>query len=176
MTWAKSSPKFARAVIFLGAAFSLLIIPALHPLSTAAQSGGVTHTVQVGENLFRIALHYNTTVEALAAANGISDPTRIYVGQVLVIPGSDAAAPAPVPLDPAAAAPAPAPVPAVEQGPVYHAVQPGETLASIARTYGVTWPDIANANGLANANQIYSGQQLLIPGTSAPNTAAVAPP
>src|ERR1700716_4153064 len=48
---------------------------------------GPTHTVQPGENLFRIALRYGTTVEALAAANQITDPTHITVGQVLVIPG-----------------------------------------------------------------------------------------
>jgi len=48
---------------------------------------GPTHTVQPGENLFRIALRYGTTVEALAAANQIADPTHITVGQVLVIPG-----------------------------------------------------------------------------------------
>ena len=38
------------------------------------------------------------------------------------------------------------------------------------------WQDIASANGLANPNQIYGGQQLLIPGTNAPGTSAVAPP
>jgi uncharacterized protein YkwD/LysM repeat protein len=46
-----------------------------------------THTVAAGENLYRIALRYGTTVAAVSAANGISDPTRIYVGQVLTIPG-----------------------------------------------------------------------------------------
>ena len=53
---------------------------------------GPTHTVQPGENLFRIALQYGTTVEALASANNISDPTHIYVGQVLTIPGQPAPA------------------------------------------------------------------------------------
>src|SRR4051812_29766357 len=45
-----------------------------------------TYTVQPGENLFRIALRYGLTAEALAAANGITDPTKIYAGQVLIIP------------------------------------------------------------------------------------------
>lgn len=47
--------------------------------------------------------------------------------------------------------------------PVYHIVQPGETLWSIARLYGVTPQAIAQANGLVNPNLIYSGQRLLIP-------------
>jgi len=55
------------------------------PTRALAQGGG-THTVQAGENLFRIALRYNMTVGDLAVANGIVDPTRIYAGQVLNIP------------------------------------------------------------------------------------------
>ncbi|WP_147371133.1 LysM peptidoglycan-binding domain-containing protein, partial [Meiothermus luteus] len=44
-----------------------------------------THTVQPGETLFRIAQRYSTTVEALQALNGIQDPRRLRVGQVLQI-------------------------------------------------------------------------------------------
>ena len=45
-----------------------------------------THTVQAGENLFRIALRYGVTVDAIAALNGLRDVTRIYVGQELLVP------------------------------------------------------------------------------------------
>ena len=51
-----------------------------------AQSGQVTHTVQPGENLFRIALRYNLTWDVLARANGIFNPNLIFPGQVLRIP------------------------------------------------------------------------------------------
>jgi LysM repeat protein len=44
-----------------------------------------SYTVQAGDNLFRIALHFGVKLSKLAAANGISDPSRIYVGQVLNI-------------------------------------------------------------------------------------------
>jgi LysM domain len=55
--------------------------------SALAQSCGpnVTHVVQAGQNLFRISLNYGTNYPSVAAANGITDPTRIYVGQVLVM-------------------------------------------------------------------------------------------
>lgn len=43
------------------------------------------HVVQRGENLFRIALRYGTTVEAIMAANGLTN-YNIYVGQQLRIP------------------------------------------------------------------------------------------
>jgi LysM repeat protein len=51
-------------------------------------------------------------------------------------------------------------------GTVWHTVQRGETLSSIARRYGTTWRAIARANGLANPNQIYAGQKLEIPAAS----------
>jgi LysM repeat protein len=54
--------------------------------TAAAPTAGGTHVVQAGENLFRIGLSYGCTVEQLAAANDLADPTRIDVGQVLVIP------------------------------------------------------------------------------------------
>ena len=47
---------------------------------------GSTYVVQAGDNLFRIALRAGVDLNTLAAVNGISDPTRIFVGQVLTIP------------------------------------------------------------------------------------------
>ncbi len=49
-------------------------------------SSGAFHVVAKGENLFRIALHYGTTVAVLAKINNITDPTRIYVGQKIYLP------------------------------------------------------------------------------------------
>ena len=44
-----------------------------------------TYTVKSGDTLSVIARKYNTTVSALANANNISNPSRIYVGQKLTI-------------------------------------------------------------------------------------------
>lgn len=46
----------------------------------------ILHTVQSGETLFRIGLRYGRTVNELAAANNLTDPTLIYTGQQLLIP------------------------------------------------------------------------------------------
>ncbi len=49
-------------------------------------ASGVTHyTVRLGDTLFSIARRFGTTVAKLAAANGITNPNRIWAGQVLVI-------------------------------------------------------------------------------------------
>jgi LysM repeat protein len=49
-----------------------------------------THTVGLGENLLAIAARYNTTPEAILAANGksIDNPNVIRIGQTLIIPES----------------------------------------------------------------------------------------
>lgn len=50
-------------------------------------SDAVTHLVQSGESLGTIARRYQVTVGELAAANSITDPTKVRAGQKLVIPG-----------------------------------------------------------------------------------------
>lgn len=60
---------------------------------------------------------------------------------------------------PSVAAPASGPMHAT-----VHVVQPGETLYSIARAYGVSVYDVASANNVVNPNLIYAGQSLVIPG------------
>jgi lysozyme len=45
-----------------------------------------TYTVKSGDTLYAIAIRFNTTVAAIAAANHIANPNQISVGQVLIIP------------------------------------------------------------------------------------------
>src|SRR5689334_8927470 len=87
-----------------------------------------THIVQPGETLFRIALNYGITVEALQAANGLTS-NIIYSGQTLIIPDPNA------PLS--AVQPAPQ-----ASGVGVHIVQPGETLFRIGLKYGISWVTI----------------------------------
>jgi LysM repeat protein len=109
----------------------------------AAGGETVTHVVQPGENLFRISLKYGTTVEAIAAANNIINPSFVYAGQKLVIQKGSGTTPG--------------------GGVRYHKVQRGETLSGIAMKYGTTPWKIAAANGIPNINYIYAGRTLRIP-------------
>lgn len=47
-----------------------------------------TYTVQKGDTLSSIARKYGTTYQKLAELNGIQDPSKIYVGQVLKVTGT----------------------------------------------------------------------------------------
>lgn len=48
--------------------------------------GHARHTVEPGQTVYRISVMNGITPEALMAANGITDPTTLKVGQVLVVP------------------------------------------------------------------------------------------
>lgn len=124
----------------------VLIVVALLGVQAAAaapaHASSVVHVVKRGENLYRIARRYGTSVQAIAAANHIPNPNRIYAGQRLIIPSGSK------------------PVPG---GKTIHVVRCGETLSGIAYRYGVNMWAIANANGIRNPNRIYAGQRLVIP-------------
>ena len=124
-----------------------LIIPsAPAPSVPAPPPGGSTtiHIVQPGETLFRIALRYNTTVEAIAQANGISNPWFIYPGQQLTVP-----------LGPTGSVP-----PSPRRT---YVVQPGDTLSAIALRFNTTVETLMVLNNLSNANLLHPGQVLQLP-------------
>ena len=77
---------------------------AVQPVAATTSSAGVVaaapatqpsagrYTVQPGDTLFGIALSYDLTWQALAAANGMSESDFLQIGQELTIPGQAAAA------------------------------------------------------------------------------------
>jgi N-acetylmuramoyl-L-alanine amidase len=135
---------------------------ALTVVMAAASSGAGATTVQVqpGQNLSEIASLYGTSVSALAAANGISNPNQILIGSTLNVP--DAAAPTTASSGSGGGS-----------GTVTVVI--GDTLSAIAADYGVSVADLAAANGISDPNQILAGSTLVVPGAGAP-AAAPSPP
>src|SRR5258708_34361543 len=54
-----------------------------------------------------------------------------------------------------------------QDGPITHIVRQGETLTSIANRYHVSVNAIIAANHLQDADSLYIGERLVIPGTGA---------
>lgn len=101
-----------------------------------------THTVAAGDTLYGISRRYGVEWAQLAEANGLATPNQLYPGQLLKIP-PDVAGPTPV---------------------FGHQVHRGETLSGLARQYGLSAAELAEANGLVAPFVIYTGQVLVIPG------------
>ena len=114
------------------------------PTGTRYPTGVITHLVLPGETLYSLSQLYGTTVQAIMQANGMMS-YYLRAGDTIYIPTGDVAMP----------------------GPSVHIVQPGETLFSIARTYGTTVSAIMSMNSL-HSYLIYAYQALYIPSASQP--------
>ncbi|MBA3869365.1 MAG: LysM peptidoglycan-binding domain-containing protein [Anaerolineae bacterium] len=63
------------------------VVAAAPAQDTSPETPSLLYTVKGGDTLFRIATRYGLTVNDLVRANNVTDPTVIYSGQQLIIPG-----------------------------------------------------------------------------------------
>lgn len=129
-------------------------------------NAATTHVVRRGETLSHVAARYGTTVQAIAAANGITNIHHVRAGRLLAI-GDQAAAPsAPVgelvPISASQAAPPASPEPAAAVFGV-HVVARAETLSAIAKQTGTTVANLAALNAISDVNRVRIGTRLMIP-------------
>ena len=122
-------------------------------------TGENTYVVEKGDNLWEISRSFNTTPEKLRKLNYLGNSSRIYVGQVLKLPGSNNPQKETVRKDYDRE-------PAGKTG--KYLVKKGDTLWDIARLYGTTTATLRRLNGLKRSSRIYVGQQLLVTGDSGP--------
>ena len=110
----------------------------------------IRHKVAGGDTLFALARRYNTTIEAIAAANALPSAHVLRIGQELIMPvGATATAAAPAARRPAAT--------------VTYEVQNGDTLFALALRYNTTVDAIVAVNGLPSAHRLRLGQRLVVP-------------
>jgi membrane-bound lytic murein transglycosylase D len=115
----------------------------------AQQYPDLQHRVARGDTLWDIARKYDVSVNSLIRANSLRSGNLIRIGQVLTLPadaGSQGALAA-----------------AIDNGGSY-TVRRGDTMAVIARRFGVSTQAMLAANAISNADRIYIGQSLRIPG------------
>ena len=98
------------------------------------------YTVKWGDTLTKIAMMYDTTVEAIVQENSIKNPNLIYPGEILRITTPD---------NPSRN--------------TEYIVKRGDTLSYIAEIYGTSVSAIVRENNIPNPNLIYPGQVLKIP-------------
>jgi LysM repeat protein len=119
------------------------------------------HSVERGDTYTSLAKDYQTSISAIAKANPNADPTRLRVGQKLLIPPPDASPP--VEAGPAALPP----------GLNMYTVKSGDTLTSIAKEHQTTVSTIQELNQLTTA-RILINQKLKVP-VANPGTGAARP-
>ncbi len=95
---------------------------------------GGKYKVEKGDTLYRVVSQTGASLTDIAAANNLTPPYTLRLGQELTIPKG-----------------------------LYHEVSTGETGIAIARAYGVPWNEIVTLNGLQEPFVINSGQRLRLP-------------
>ena len=71
--------------------FRILLLSAALAAGLAVPAGAASHTVAAGDTMWKLAVRYEVgTGEIIQANPQVSDPNRIYPGQVLAIPEVDA--------------------------------------------------------------------------------------
>jgi LysM repeat protein len=125
-----------------------------------ATATSTEYVVERGDNFTTIARKTGSTAAAIQAANPGIEPTRLQIGQKLVIPA------------PAATTTTTAPGGSVAPSgsDQIYVVKSGDTLSAIARKYNTTVRAIRTANNLTT-DRIKVGDKLKIPASSSNGTA-----
>lgn len=119
-------------------------------LAVPASAGG-SYTVKPKDTIHSIARDHKITAEALMERNRITDPTKLAIGRVLVIPGATAAANATTSSDPAQAATS-----------RDYLVSKGDTFYSIARRHQMTLKELKVLNPNVSTHLIAPGQTITV--------------
>ncbi|HUA07031.1 MAG TPA: LysM peptidoglycan-binding domain-containing protein [Solirubrobacteraceae bacterium] len=155
---------------------TMLIVP-------AAASAYFVHVISRGESLSSIAAQDGLSVDALAAANGLSPNTQLLAGSTIQIPpqGTTAVTPVSAPTTTSGTSGAAASgdgdadsddtgagaaVPASTSTSGAYVVQPGDTLSAIAARSGVSVNALAAANGLNPKAYLLIGTVIHLAGSS----------
>lgn len=117
-----------------------------------------TVTVREGDTLARIALRYGVDLSSLLALNGLdATGSTIVQGQSLRLPAT-------------------ADELRVRAADEIYVVEAGDSLGLIAQARGLTLAELKQANPFVQADRIYPGQELVIPGRAQTESAAAIGP
>jgi LysM repeat protein len=132
------------AALSLAGLVTFVAAPLTASAAPAANASGCAqfYTVNAGDHLARIAFRFRTRVGALASLNGLTNPDRIFTGEVLCVRAA-----AHVDSDDG----------------FFYRVRPGETLRILGARFGFSFWFLARVNHIPDVNRIFAGQELFIP-------------
>jgi LysM repeat protein len=158
--------------------------------AAALPAAGLDYVVQAGDTLSLISLRYGLDWEAVAQVNGITNTEVIEIGQVIRLPGVNAAASAPSTTAATTTAATTAATTTLgaaatggsttagttagtvatsaASGGTSYTVVAGDTLFGIALRANVSLQELAVANNMQEDDLLLIGQKLVIPGREAP--------
>lgn len=111
----------------------------------------VIHIIEKGDTIYSISKKYNTPVDSILKKNNLSDPSKIKIGQKLIIPAASSAK-----NDKKTNT-------KTNSEELTHVIQKGDTLYALAKKFGVKFSDILKLNGLSEKTPLKIGQILKIP-------------
>ena len=131
--------------------------PPLAPAPIA--SAGTEHVIASGESFWTIGKKYGVSAKSIEGANPNVIPTRMKIGQKIIIPPKSIAEPTLAPT-------------VVNDGGSAYIVKSGDTLGHIALRHGVKVNDLKAANPNVIPTRMKIGQQLKMPtgATASPQT------
>jgi LysM repeat protein len=130
------------------------LVPTITPLPP------LDYTIRSGDSCISIAFNANVSVASIIAANQgavNADCTNLVPGNIIKLP-QPTVTPTPLPSATLQAGADFTPAPQAT-----YTVKAGETLAGIAKFYGLQITDLLEANGLNDPNNIQAGKILIIP-------------
>ncbi|AIN94553.1 M23 family metallopeptidase [Treponema putidum] len=107
----------------------------------------IVHTIEKGDTLYALSKKYNTPIDSILKKNNLTDPSKIKVGQKIIIPVEDSAKTNAK----------------TNSEEITHVIQKGDTLYALAKKFGVKFSDILKLNGINEKTPLKIGQILKIP-------------
>ena len=126
-----------------------------------------TYTVVKGDTLTKIAKRYGTTVAQLCEWNNISNANLIKVGQKLIVSQESESE--------SSSSESSTPSTSTSTETSQYIVQSGDTLSKIAKKFDTTVATLVSMNNIENADVIYVGQVLTVPGSAGSSQTPITP-
>lgn len=104
----------------------------------------IIHTIEKGDTLYSLSKKYNTPIDSILKKNKISDPSKIKIGQKIIIPVKNEEK-------------------KDTDSYITYIIQKGDTLFALAKKFGINLSQILKLNGINDKTPLKIGQILKIP-------------